>query len=576
MSHGNGVYKSLDAGQTWQHVGLSDTRHIGKILIHPTNADVVFVAALGHAFGANDERGVFRTTDGGRRWQRVLSVDSDTGAIDIALDVRNPDRMFAAMWQVRREPWNLTSGGPGSGLYHSADGGTTWSNLQGRGLPEGPLGRAGVAVSPADGLRVYALIEAGRGGLYRSDDGGESWALINAAPSLRQRPWFFMTVVADPRNRDVVHVSNINLLKSTDGGRTFESLPQHHVDNQALWVAPENSNRVINGNDGGANISLDGGRTWSRSDLNQPTAQFYHVATDNRFPYYLYGGQQDYDTLSIASRSDYGGITERDWYPLVHCEMGFAVPDPRDHNVVYGGCTDGGISRYDHRTRRSQSIEPWPETAIGGGAAAARYRFQWTAPIAVSVHQPERLYFGANVLFRSTDEGMTWTAISPDLTRNDRSRQGPSGGPITKDNVGSEFYNTIFAIAESPLQRDLLWVGTDDGLVQVTRDGGVRWDNVTPPALAPWSRISLIDASPHDAAVAHVAVDRHLLDDYTPYIFRTTDYGRTWTEVAGGIPPGTFVRAVREDPGRRGVLYAGTETESMSRSTRAGPGAVSS
>ena len=412
--------------------------------------------------------------------------------------------------------------------------------MQGRGLPEGPLGRAGVAVSPADGLRVYALIEAGRGGLYRSDDGGESWALINAAPSLRQRPWFFMTVVADPRNRDVVYVLNINLLKSTDGGRTFESLPQHHVDNQALWIAPENSNRVINGNDGGANISLDGGRTWSRSDVNQPTAQFYHVATDNRFPYYLYGGQQDYDTMAIASRSDYGGITERDWYPVVHCEMGFAVPDPRDHNVVYGGCTDGGISRYDHRTRRSQSIEPWPETAIGGGAAAAKYRFQWTAPIAVSVHQPERLYFGGNVLFRSTDEGMTWTAISPDLTRNDRTKQGPSGGPITKDNVGSEFYNTIFAIAESPLQRDLLWVGTDDGLVQLTRDGGVRWDNVTPPALAPWSRISLIDASPHDAAVAHVAVDRHLLDDYTPYIFRTTDYGRTWTEVAGGIPSGTF------------------------------------
>ena len=402
----------------------------------------------------------------------------------------------------------------------------------------------GVAVSPADPRRVYALIEADQRGLYRSDDGGESWTLINDHPSLRQRPWFFMTVVADPRNPDTVYVLNINLLKSVDGGRSFEALPQHHVDNQALWIAPDNPARMINGNDGGANVSVDGGRTWSRSD-NQPTAQFYHVATDDRFPYYLYGGQQDYDTMAIASRSDYGAITERDWYPLVHCEMGFAVPDPRDARIAYGGCTDGGISRYDHRTKRSQSIEPWPETYIGHGAADARHRFQWTAPILVSRHEPTHLYHAANVLFRSTDAGMSWSIVSPDLTRNDRTKQLRSGGPLTRDNVGGEFYNTIFALAESPRQAGLLWAGSDDGLVHVTRDGAANWENVTPDSLPEWGRISLIDPSAHDPAVAYVAVDRHLLDDYTPYIFRTKDFGRSWSQIAAGIPRGTVVRVVR-------------------------------
>ena len=558
-SHGNGVYKSADAGHTWRHVGLADTRHIGKVLIHPSDPSTAFVAAFGHAFGPNEERGVFRTKNGGESWQKVLFVDSATGAIDLALDPRKPSVMFATMWQARREPWMFTSGGPGSGLFRSTDGGDTWARLQGRGLPDGPLGRVGVEVSPAHGRRVYALIEAKRGGLYRSDDGGESWQLINDDPALRQRPWFFMTVVADPQDPDVVYVMNINLLKSIDGGRMFHSLPQHHVDNQALWIAPEDSNRVINANDGGANVSVDGGRTWTGSD-SQPTGQFYHVATDNRFPYYLYGGLQDHETLAIASRSDYPGISERDWYPLVNCEMGFAVPDPRDPEIVYGGCTDGGISRYDHRTKRSQSIEPWPDTSLGHEAAAAKYRFQWTAPIMLSQHDPTHLYYAGNVLFRSTDEGNTWTSVSPDLTRNDRTKQLSSGGPITKDNVGGEVYNTIFALAESPRQRGLLWVGTDDGLLHLTRDSGRHWENVTPADVPEWSRISLIDPSPHDPAVAYVAIDRHMLDDYTPYILRTADYGRSWTEIAGGIPRGTFVRAVREDVVRRGLLYAGTET----------------
>ena len=562
VSHGDGVYKSTDAGGSWKKKGLTDTRHIGKVIVHPRDPDLVYVAAVGHFYGENDERGVFRSRDGGGTWEKVLFVDSKTGAVDVAFDPNNPRILFATTWQIVRMPWDFVSGGPGSGLHRSTDGGDTWTKLEGNGLPDVVLGKLGVAVSPADSGRVYAVVEAAdeKGGLYRSDDGGKTWAHVNGNHHLTQRAWYFMKVIPDPKNRDVLYVMNINFMKSIDGGANFEIVDQYHVDNMTLWIDPEDSMRMINGNDGGANISVNGGQTWSRSDDNQPLGQFYRVITDNQFPYHIYGGQQDWGTLAIASRGAGVGIVRTDWYPVGGCEMGWAAPDPRDANIVYAGCTDGGISRYDHRTKRNQSIEPWPETNIGHGAADAKYRFQWTAPILISPHDPTVLYMASNVLFRSTDEGMSWEVITPDLSRNDKSKQLPAGGPITKDNVGTEVYGTIYALDESPVQKGLLWAGTDDGLVQLSRDGGENWSNVTPANLPEWSRVGMIDASPHEPGAAYLAIDRHELDDYKPYIYKTADFGATWQVVGKGIPDGTFVRVVREDPVRRGLLYAGTET----------------
>ncbi len=561
VSHGMGVFRSDDAGATWRRIGLEDTRHIAHVVVHPTNADVVLVTAIGHAFGPNRQRGVFRTEDGGHTWAHVLFVNEDTGAFDVTIDRTNPSRLFATTWQVRRSPHGFVSGGPGSALWRSEDGGRQWTKVEGGGWPGGLLGKIGVAISPADPKVVFAIAEAedSARGFYRSSDGGRTWTLVNRGRAITQRAWFFMDVIPDPRRPDVVYVMNINLLRSTDGGRSFNVLAQHHVDNQALWIDPDDPERLINGNDGGANISVNGGRTWSRSDQSQPTGQFYHVAADTRAPYWIYGGQQDFNTIAIASRSDAPGITERDWHGLVNCEMGFAVPDPQDANIVYGGCTDGGISMYDHRTRRTRSIETRPEPYLGHAAADQPYRFQWTAPILVSVHDPRKLYHAANVLFRSLDRGERWTVVSPDLTRNDRSRQQASGGPLTRDNVGGEVYSTIFALTESPKQADLLWVGSDDGLVHVTRDGGANWERVTPAHLPEWSRVSIIDASPHDARRAWLAVDRHLLDDYAAYVYRTDDMGHTWRRVNDGIPEGAFVRAVREDVREPQLVFAGTE-----------------
>jgi len=560
VSRGNGVYKSLDAGRTWKHLGLERTYHVGRVVIHPRNPDLVFVACLGSAFGPNPERGVYRSRDGGTTWEKVLFVNSDTGAIDVAMDPGNPNILFATLWQVVRKPYDLVSGGPGSGLYRSNDGGSTWTRLTGNGLPEGILGKIGVAVSPADSRRVYSLIEAEKGGLYRSDDGGETWRWINHSHELTQRAWYFMQVVPDPQNADVLYAPSIPLLKSVDGGRTFTVVKQFHVDNQSLWIDPGNPRRMISGNDGGANISVNGGLTWTRSDDNQPTGQFYHVATDSRFPYHIYGGQQDYETVAIASRGAGAAITRTDWYEVGGCEMGFAAPHPAKPDIVFAGCTDGSISRYDHRLRRSQSIEPWPETNIGHGAADGRYRFQWTAPIHISPNDANVLYMASNVVFKSTDEGMSWTVISPDLTRDDEETQGPAGGPITKDNVGTEVYGTVFALAESPRQRDLIWAGSDDGLVHLTRDGGRNWTPVTPKEIPDWSRISMIEPSPHDPGAAYMAVDRHLLDDFQPYVYKTSDLGQTWKRIVSGLPRDTFIRAIREDPVRRGLLFAGAET----------------
>ena len=558
ISFGDGVYKSVDAGKTWTHIGLDDTRHIGRVIVDPHNSDIVFVAALGHAYGSNEERGVFRSTDGGKHWDKVLYKDQKTGAIDITFDPGNSHILYAALWQAVRTPWSLDSGGPGSGLYKSSDGGATWKELKGHGLPEGVYGRIGVAAAPG-GERVYALIEAKEGGLFRSDDAGDSWKKITADHRFTQRAWYFTHIFADPKNADEVYILNTGMYRSTDAGATFSTINAPHGDRHGLWIDPLDTDRMIESDDGGATVTADGGKTWTTED-NQPTAQFYHIATDNRFLYRLYGAQQDNSTVSIASRSDRGAITGADYYEVGGGESGFVVPDPRNPDIVYAGSYDGLITRFDKKDGQEQDISAWPLNPMGHAAAKLVHRFQWTAPIALSPEDPNVIYHGGEVLFKSTDAGMSWTAISPDLTRNDKSKQQSSGGPITQDNTSIEYYDTIFAIAESPLEKGLIWVGTDDGLVQLTRDGGKNWSNVTPKDLPEWSMISLIDPSPHDAGTAYVAVDRHRLDDFKPYIYKTTEYGKQWTKLVNGIPDTAYVHAVREDPKRKGLLYAGTET----------------
>ena len=558
VSHGDGVYKSTDGGRTWTHLGLEDTRQIGRIRVHPDDSERLYVAALGHTFGPNAQRGVYRSKDGGSTWQRVLFVDDSTGAVDLAIDPRNPRVLYAGFWQAHRTPWSLESGGKGSALFKSTDGGDTWRALSGHGLPKGPWGRIGVAPSPARAERVWAMIEADEGGLFRSDDGGASWRRVSEDRRLRQRAWYYSHVYADPENPDGVVVLNVQFLRSTDGGRLFTPVATPHGDHHDLWIAPEDSRRMINGNDGGANVSMDGGASWSRQD-NQPTAQFYHVAADDRFPYSLYGAQQDNSTVAIASRTSSSGIGPADWHPVGGCESGFVSPRKGNPEIVYAGCYDGVITRYDHRTKTLRDITVYPENPMGWGAEGMKYRFQWTFPIVASSHDPNTLYAAGNVLFRSTDEGHSWTAISPDLTRNDKSKLGPSGGPITKDNTSVEYYCTIFALAESKRDAKVLWAGTDDGRVHVTRDQGGHWADVTPKGVAPWSKVSQIDASPHDPATAYLAVNRYKLDDYRPYAYVTHDFGRSWKKISGGLPATAFVRVVREDPVRRGLLYAGTE-----------------
>ena len=559
ISHGDGVYKSTDAGKTWVNVGLKDTRHIGRLIIHPRDPNIVFVAALGHAFGNNAERGVFRTQDGGKTWEKVLYKDDKTGAIDITFDPTNPHILFAALWEASRSPWGLNSGGPGSGLYKSTDSGATWKRLEGNGLPKGILGRIGVSVSGGDGNRVYALIEAEEGGLYRSDDGGDKWTRINEDRNFLQRAWYYTHVFADPKNVDTLYILNVRAHRSTDGGKSFQQIRPPHGDNHGLWIDPTEPQRMILGNDGGATISVDGAKTWTRQD-SQPTAQFYHVITDNHFPYNVYGAQQDNSTIGIQSRGEYGVIGRWNWNPVGGGESGYIAPDPRDNGVIYAGGYEGEITRYDRRTGQIQEIGAWPEPSDGEGAAKLKYRFQWTAPIVLSPQDPNVLYHGSQVLLMSNNGGMSWTPISPDLTRNDKSKQVAPGGPITKEDTGAEYYDTIFSIAPSTIEKNLIWVGSDDGLVHITRDGGKNWANVTPKQMPEWGRVDLIEASPHDPATAYMAVERHMLDDYHPYLFKTSNYGKSWSPLTAGIPDGTFVRAVREDPKRKGLLYAGTET----------------
>ena len=558
ISYGDGMYKSVDGGKTWSHIGLDDTQHIAKIVVHPQNPDIVYVAALGHAYGPNEMRGVFRSNDGGKKWDKVLFKNNKTGAIDLVFDPNNPHILFAALWEAQRTPWGLTSGGPGSGLYRSGDDGATWKRLEGHGLPSGVLGRIGVSVSGADGNRVYAIIEAEKGGLYRSEDGGESWKLINPDHRFTQRAWYFHHLFADPKNADAVYVLNTSVYRSTDGGKSFEIVRVPHGDNHALWIDPTHPQWMIVANDGGASVSHDGGKSWT-TEANQPTAQFYHVATDNGVPYKVYGAQQDNSTIAIASRSDGSAIDRPDWYAVGGGESGYVVPDPRNSNLVYAGSYDGLITRFDKSNGQEQDISSWPLNPMGAGAADLKHRFQWTAPILISPNDPNTVYHGGEAVFKTTDGGMSWTAISGDLTRNDKTKQQSSGGPLTQDNTSVEYYDTVFTIAESPVEKGVIWAGTDDGLVQVTRDGGQHWASVTAKEFGEWSQVSLIDASPHVAGTAYVAIDRHKLDDYKPYAFKTTDYGKSWTKITSGLPDNSYVHAVKEDPKRKGLLFAGTE-----------------
>jgi len=553
---GNGVFKSTDAGKTWTSVGLKDTHAIGRIIVHPKNPDVAYVAALGHPFGANAERGIFRTSDGGKTWSKVLYKDENTGGIDLSFDPTNANTIYAGLWQARRSPWGMDSGGPGSGLYRSTDGGNTWKQLTGHGLPDGTLGRIGVAAAYS-GNRVWALIEAEKGGLFRSDDGGDSWTLVSSDRQYRQRAFYYTHVFADPQSADGVYILNTGMYRSNDAGKSFKPIRVPHGDNHGLWIDPNDPNRMIESNDGGANVSTNGGASWT-NQTNQPTAQFYHVVADNRFPYWIYGSQQDNSSVGIATAAR-GGIDRSEWHPVGGGESGYIAPDPNDPEIVYAGSYGGEITRYDHHTGQEKNVTPWPINPIGAAAIDQKYRFQWTEPIVFSLHDPKTIYFSSQVLFKTTDEGMHWEIISPDLTRNDKTKQAAAGGPITKDNTGIEVYDTIFAVTESPKQKDLIWAGSDDGLIHITTDAGKNWQNVTPKAMPNWGTVSMIEASPFDAGTAYVAVQRHKMDDFAPYAFKTTDFGKTWTSITNGIPADDYVHAVREDTTRKGLLYAGTE-----------------
>ena len=560
VSHGDGVYRSTDAGKTWKHMGLEDSRQIARVRVHPRNPDVVYVAALGHVFGPNEQRGVFRSTDGGKNWQKVLYRSNKAGAQDLILDPTNPSIIYATLWEVYRQPWTLESGGPGGGIFKSTDAGDTWSEItRNQGLPRGVVGKIGITVSPANSERVWAIVEAEDGGVFRSENGGRTWTKVNEQRNLRQRAWYYSRIYADSKSPDTVYVLNTSFYKSNDGGRTYSSIAVGHGDCHDLWIAPNDPMRIIIGDDGGAEVTYTGGRSWS-SINNQPTAQFYRVALDNDFPYNIYGAQQDNSTVRIPSRTTEGGIDRTDWYEVGGGESGWIAPSPKDSQIVFAGSYGGLITRHDRRTGQERNVNPWPENPMGWGAAELKYRFQWNFPIVFSPHDANTLYAAANVLFKSTNEGQSWQAISSDLTRNDKSKQGPSGGPITKDNTSVEYYCTIFAVMESPIEKGTIWVGSDDGLVHVTRDGGKNWQNVTPPGIPEWIQINSIDASPNNAGTAYVAATRYKLDDFKPYLYKTTDYGKSWKKITNGIPDQAFTRVIREDPNRRGLLYAGTET----------------
>ncbi|HLZ31052.1 MAG TPA: glycosyl hydrolase [Chloroflexota bacterium] len=565
VSHGDGVYRSDDGGHSWRNTGLAATRHISRVVVHPTNPELVYVAALGHAWGPNAERGIYRSRDGGGSWDLVLHKSDRAGAADLTMDTRNPRVLYTALWQGRRFPHAASSGGEDSGIWRSLDGGDTWTDLTRQpGLPKGILGRIGITASPAQPGRVWALVEAEDGAMFRSDDYGESWERLSEDVELRRRPWYYMHTYADPTDPNTVWVLNLNVWRSVDGGKTFETIASPHGDNHGLWIDPRNSNRMIEGNDGGACVTLDGGRSWS-SVLNQPTAQFYHVTTDEQVPYNVYGPQQDNWAMRLPSQSMEGAISWKDYVEPGGGESGYIAISRKAPHLVFGGGIGTGLGHgrliaWNPETGQKRNVTVWPEVfGMGGGADSLKYRFQWTFPVELSPHDDNVLYICSNFVHRSTDDGSSWETISPDLTRNDPSKIGPSGGPITFDNSGAEIYCTIFAFRESPHERGVFWAGSDDGLIHLSRDGGQSWTNVTPPDLPEWAMVNYIEPSPHAPATAYVAATCYKSDDTRPYLYRTNDYGATWTRITGGIAEDNFTRVIREDPSKRGLLYCGTE-----------------
>lgn len=561
MSYGYGMYKSVDAGKNWEHIGLDNSRHISRIRIHPQNPDILYVAVMGDIFKDSEERGVYKSTDGGKTWQRKLFVNNRAGAVDLILDPNNPRIMYASTWNVRRTPSNFSSGGPGSDIWKSTDSGETWKKLsENKGLPKGIWGISGITVSPKNSNRLWAIIENENGGVFRSDDAGETWQKTNDDRSLRQRAWYYTRIYADTQDEDMVYVVNVSYHKSKDGGKTFTSHRAPHGDHHDLWIDPNDNQRMIIADDGGAQISFDGGENWS-TYMNQNTAQFYRVTTDNHFPFRIYGAQQDNSTVRIAHRTTGSVIGEQDWESTAGGESAHLAINEKDNDVVYGGSYDGFLTRYNHNSEEIRAINVWPDNPMGHGAEEMKYRFQWNFPIFTSPHDPNKLYTASNHLHVTTNEGHKWETISPDLTRNDPSKLGPSGGPITKDNTSVEYYCTIFAAIESPYEEGLLWTGSDDGLVHVSKDGGENWENVTPKNMPEWIMINSIEADPFTKGGAYIAATSYKNGDYQPYLYKTKDYGKSWTKIVNGIQNDHFTRVVRADPEKQGLLYAGTETK---------------
>jgi photosystem II stability/assembly factor-like uncharacterized protein len=563
VSHGDGVYKSTDGGRTWRQLGLEQTRHIGRIAVHPADSDLVYVAAFGHAHGPNAERGLYRSKDGGKTWDLILHRNERTGANFVALDPNNPRHVWVCFWEAERGPHYLNSGGPGSSIFKSTDGGDSWEEMTGKpGMPEGNKGKMEVALAARAG-RVWAIVEADaekqRNGVYRSDDGGETWQQLSSDTNLTGRPWYFNHIRADPVDPETVWVLNFEIWKSVDGGKSWQVMAGPHADYHDLWFDPANPRRMILGGDGGGCVSLNGGESWS-TIYNQPTGEFYHATVDSRFPYRVYGAQQDNTSMSVPSRSDNDAIILSDWYEIGGGESGYIAVRPDNPNVVIAGAQQGILTRYDHERKTEQDIAVWPESTRGWGSEDFKFRTNWTSPTVIAPHDPNTLYYGSHVVHRSNDDGRRWEVISDDLTRADPETLHASGGEITKDNSGAEVYATVFTLAVSAVDPNVIWAGSDDGLVHVSRDGGQTWQGATPATIPDWALMSIIEASPHDAATAYLAATRYKLDDFHPYLYKTNDYGQTWQKITSGIPDDDFTRVIREDPTRRGLLYAGTET----------------
>lgn len=560
VSYGYGFWKSIDAGKTWTSLGMEDSRFVSRIRIHPTNPDIVFAAVMGDIFKPTEVRGVYKSADGGKTWDRKLFVNPTSGAVDLVLDPSNPNTIFATTWELKRTPYSLESGGPGSKIFKSTDGGETWTEIStNKGLPEGTLGIIGVTISPVNPNRVWAMVENLNGGLFRSDDGGDTWEKTNEDRNLRQRAWYYTRLYADTQSDSTVYVLNVDYHKSTDGGKTFKNYEAPHGDHHDLWIDPKDNQRMIIADDGGAQVSFDGGASWT-TYMNQPTSQFYRVTTDNHFPYRIYGAQQDNSTLRINHRNDGRGITEDDWEPTAGGESGWIAPDPLDYDIVYGGSYGGYLTRENHRTKTSRTVNVYPNNPMGHGAEDMKYRFQWNFPIFFSLHDPKVLYTTSNQFHRSIDGGQSWETFSPDLTRNAKEKLGPSGGPITKDNTSVEYYSTIFTASESPLKKGVLWSGSDDGLVHVSKDNGKTWENVTPKDLPEWTQINSTEGHPFEEGGLYFAATGYKNGDFAPYLYKTLDYGKTWTKITSGIDGQHFTRVVRADPSKKGILYAGTET----------------